>query len=171
MITLRDVTKSDKSIYDVWQNDSKLASYISRLYPNNCCVEDYDTARVCWFILEAWASSRRSLQPAIEEDTRDIGSVWLEKDTEETDTMVLGIFISGEQFRGKGIGSDSIKEAIRITKQRIAFRNVRLNVRKSNLRAIHCYEKCGFRIYGEGQKTAKDGTIIDYYQMVMKVGD
>jgi len=85
--------------------------------------------------------------------------------------MVLGIFISGEQYRGKGIGSDSIKEAIRISKQRISFRNVRLNVRKSNLRAIHCYEKCGFRIYGEGRKTAKDGAIIDYYQIEMKVGD
>jgi len=85
--------------------------------------------------------------------------------------MVLGIFISGEQYRGKGIGSDTIKEAIRISKQRISFRNVRLNARKRNLRAIQCYEKFGFNIYGQGQKLASDGTIIDYYQMEMKVGD
>lgn len=116
---------------------------------------DYDTSRVCWFI--------------IEEDIRDIGSVWLEKDSSESDAMILGIFILAEQYRGKGIGSDSIKEAIRISKQRIVFRNVRMNVRKSNLRAIHCYEKCGFRIYDEGRKTAQDGTIIDYYKMEVKV--
>ena len=157
MITLRDVAKSDESAYKAWQNDSNLTGYLSRLYPNNCCVADYDTSRVCWFI--------------IKEATYDIGSVWLEKDTEEADTMVLGIFISGEQYRGKGIGSDSIKEAILISKHRISFRNVRLNVRKSNLKAIHCYEKCGFNICGEGQKLASDGTIIEYYQMEMKVGD
>lgn len=155
MITLRDVSKSDESIFAAWQNDSKLTGYLNRLYPNNSSVVDYDTSRVCWFI--------------IEEDTRDIGSIWLEKDSSESDAMILGIFISTEQYRGKGIGSDSIKEAIRISKQRIVFRNVRLNVRKSNLRAIHCYEKCGFRIYGEGRKTAQDGTIIDYYKMEVKV--
>ena len=157
MITLRDVAKSDESTYKVWQNDSKLTGYLSRLCPDNSSVIDYDTSRVFWFI--------------IEEDTRDIGSIWLEKDTEGTDTMVLGIFISGEQRRGKGIGSDSIKEAIWISKQRTSFSNVRLNVRKGNLRAIHCYEKCGFNICGEGQKLSLDGTIIDYYQMEMKVGD
>lgn len=155
MITLRDVSKSDESIYEVWQNDSKLNVYLSRLHPNNCSVGDYDASRVCWFI--------------IEEDIRDIGSVWLERGRTESDAMILGIFIFGEQYRGKGIGSDAIKEAIRISKQRIAFRNVRLNVRKSNLRAIQCYEKCGFNIYGEGQKTASDGTIIDYYKMEVKV--
>lgn len=155
MITLRDVTKSDESTYKVWQKDSKLTGYLSRLCPNNSSVADYDTTRICWFI--------------IEEASCDIGSVWLEKDTEGTDIMVLGIFISGEQYRGKGIGSYTIKEAIRISKQRISFRNVRLNVRKSNLRAIHCYEKCGFKIYGEGQKTAQDATIIDYYEMEVKV--
>lgn len=157
MITLRDVAKSDEGTYKVWQNDSKLTDYLSRLCPNNSSVVDYDTSRVCWFI--------------IEEDTCDIGSVWLEKDTEGTDTMVFGIFISGEQYRGKGIGSDMIKEAIRISKRRISFSNVRLNVRKGNLRAIHCYEKCGFNICGQGQKLASDGTVIDYYQMERKVGD
>lgn len=50
----------------------------------------------------------------------------------------------------------------------MSFRYVRLNVRKSNLRAIRCYEKCGFRIGGEGQKKTKDGTINEYYQMVIE---
>jgi len=154
MVTLRDVTKSDERIYRGWQKDSKLDGYLSRLCPNNSSVVDYDTSRVCWFI--------------IEKGTQEIGSVWLEKDTEGTDTMILGIFISGEQHRNKGIGSAAIKEAIRISKQRISFGKIRLNVRKTNLRAMQCYIKCGFNICGEGQKYASDGTIIDYYQMEMK---
>ena len=157
MITLRDVSTSDESIYEVWQNDSKLTGYLSRLYPNNCSVAGYDASKVCWFI--------------IKENMHDIGSVWLERDRTEFDAMILGMFISEEQYRGKGIGGDVIKEAIRISKQRIVFRNVRLNVRKSNLGAIKCYEKCGFRIYCEGRKTAQDGTVIDFYQMEMKVGE
>jgi len=139
-----------------WQNDPELAAYLSRLSPNNCSVGDYDASKICWFI--------------IEEDACDIGSVWLEKDTKESEAVILGIFISGEQYRGKGIGNHVIKEAIRISKQRIPFTSVKLNVRKSNLRAIRCYEKCGFIILGEGKKTASDGTIIDYYKMEMKVG-
>lgn len=83
--------------------------------------------------------------------------------------MILGIFISGEQYRSKGIGSDAIKEAIRISRQRIYFNKVRLNVRKSNLRAIQCYEKCGFNISGEGRKITLEGNIIDYYKMEVKV--
>lgn len=61
MIALRDVSKSDECTYAVWQNDSKLKVYLSRLYPKNCSVGDYDVSRVCWFI--------------IKEDTRDIGSI------------------------------------------------------------------------------------------------
>lgn len=158
MITLRDVSKSDENIFAVWQNDSKMTGYLSRLCPNNSSVADYETSRVCWFIIQ-------------EETTGDIGAVWLEKDNSESDTMILGIFISEEQYRGKGIGINAIREAIQISKQRISFKNVRLNVRKSNLRARYCYEKCGFNICKEGQKLASNGTLIDYYQMEMKVGD
>ncbi len=157
MIKLRDIVKSDESKYKVWQNDSKLIGYLSRLCPNNSSVADYDTSKVCWYI--------------IEKDIREIGAVWLEKDNSESDTMILGIFISEEQYRGKGIGINAIREAIQISKQRISFKNVRLNVRKSNLRARYCYEKCGFNICKEGQKLASNGTLIDYYQMEMKVGD
>jgi len=156
MMSLRDISKSDERTYAIWQNNSELAGYLSRLYPYNSSVGDYGASRVCWFI--------------IEEDACAIGSVWLEKVIEEPDSMILGIFLSGEQYRGKGIGRAAIQEAIRISNQRIAFRNVRLNVRKSNLRAIKCYEKCGFKISGEGRKTASDGTVISYYTMEKKVG-
>jgi len=57
MIVLRDVSKSDESIFATWQNDSKLTDYLSRLCPSNSSVVDYDTSRVCWFIRDAWASS------------------------------------------------------------------------------------------------------------------
>jgi len=157
MIILRDVVNSDESIYKTMLNDTDLTDYLSRFFPNNSSIADYDTSKVCWFI--------------IEEDTSCIGSVWLERDPEETDTMILGIFISGAHNRGRGIGSYVIKEAIRISKQRMSFSYVRLNVRKSNLRAIRCYEKCGFRICGEGRKKSKDGAIIEYYKMVMKIED
>jgi len=156
-IILRDIVSTDESIYIALQNDSDLTDYMSRFYSNNCSVADYDISKVCWFI--------------IEKDKSCIGSVWLEKDTDETDTMILGIFITGEHNRGMGIGSHAIKEAIRISKQRIFFKYLRLNVRKSNIRAIHCYEKCGFRICGEGQKAVQNGSIIDYYRMVMKAED
>ncbi len=157
MIILRDIVNSDENKYKVLMTEPELTDYLSRFYPNNCSVSDYDPSRVCWFMIEENASC--------------IGSVWLERDPDETDTMMLGIFISGDHNRNRGIGSYAIKEAIRISKQRMPFQYVRLNVRKNNLRAIRCYEKCGFKICGEGRKNAENGVIIEYYQMVMKIED
>jgi len=141
MIVLRDVAGSDESMYQALQSDLDLTDYLSRFCPYNSSVANYDTSKVCWFI--------------IEEDTNCIGSIWLERDAQEPDTVILGIFISGKNSRGRGIGSYAIKEAIRISKQRMPFRYVRLNVRRNNLR----------------QKNAKNGAIIDYYRMIMKVED
>ena len=157
MIVLRDVAGSDESMYQALQSDLDLTDYLSRFCPYNSSVANYDTSKVCWFI--------------IEEDTNCIGSIWLERDAQEPDTVILGIFISGKNSRGRGIGSYAIREAIRISKQRMPFRYVRLNVRRNNLRAIRCYEKCGFKVCGEGQKNAKNGSIIDYYRMIIKVED
>jgi Acetyltransferases, including N-acetylases of ribosomal proteins len=154
MITLRDVTISDKSIYENWQNDSNLTGCMSRFCPYNSSVEDYNTERICWFV--------------IEKDACDVGSVWIEKEQESSDTATLGIFISGEQYRGKGLGSEAIKEAIRISRRRIDFQKVRLNVRKNNPGAVQCYMKCGFTITGEGQKVSLDATVIPYYSMEVK---
>ena len=127
MIKLRDITKSDEIIYKAWQNDSELSVYLSRLYPHKSYVGDYNKKMICWFIIKY--------------DAYDIGSVWLEKDLSEEDTMVLGIFIAEEEFRGKGIGSKAVEKAIQISKNRIPFRKIKLNVQKNNLRAIQCYKK------------------------------
>ncbi len=157
MITLREVSTSDKRLYDIWQIDSTLTGYLSRICPNDSSTADYDSSRVCWFI--------------IEDNSHEIGAVWLEKDRYAADFVTLGIFISEEHNRGKGIGIDAIKKAIQISKDRMAFKHVKLNVRKNNHRAIHCYEKCGFRIYDEGRKVAQDGTYVEYYKMSMEVDE
>ena len=157
MISLRDVSKPDTELYDVWQNDSKLKGYLSRLSPNDSSVAYYDKSRVCWYIIVY--------------DSRAIGAVWLEKDRYEADTVILGIFISSELDIGKGIGIDAIKEAIRVSIDRMPFKHVRLNVRKSNHRAICCYEKCGFKIHDEGSKVAQDGTLIEFYKMLMEIDE
>jgi hypothetical protein len=65
MIVLRDVVSFDESIYKAMLNDTDLPDYLSRFYPNNSCVADYDTSKVCWFI--------------IKEDTSCIGSVGLKE--------------------------------------------------------------------------------------------
>jgi hypothetical protein len=46
MIVLRDVISSDENIYKVMLNDTDLTDYLSRFYPNNSSIADYDTSKV-----------------------------------------------------------------------------------------------------------------------------
>lgn len=155
MIVLRDASKSDENIYNTWRNNAGLKEFLSRLEPKGCNTWDYDRSRICWFI--------------IENESEDAGAVWLEKNDEAAQEATLGIFISGEKQRGKGIGKEAIEEAIEISGQRMKFEKVVLNVRKSNTRAIQCYKRCGFVITGEGQKTNPEGMTIGFFTMKKEI--
>jgi len=102
MIVLRDVAGSDESMYQALQSDLDLTDYLSRFCPYNSSVANYDTSKVCWFI--------------IEEDTNCIGSIWLERDAQEPDTVILGILFP------ERIAGVEVSEATRL-KKRYGFQN------------------------------------------------
>ncbi len=155
MITLRDVAASDWDRYSRWKNDTRLSEYLSRTCPEGCDALTYDPLKTGWFIISA--------------EEQDIGAVWLEKDPEDPAAAILGIFILEDSHRGKGAGRTAIEEAITISRKRFSFNKVKLNVRKSNLRALNCYLRCGFLVLAEGKKWTSGGTRIEYYTMERKM--
>ena len=73
-----------------------------------------------------------------------IGAVWLEKEHSSLRTAKLGIFIADKEMRNKGIGTKAITRYINENRKAMKLTEVTLNVRAENIRAIRCYEKCGF---------------------------
>lgn len=50
--------------------------------------------------------------------------------------------------RNKGYGQTMIREAVQIARKKYLDKPLKLYVEKKNARAIHVYEKCGFKITG-----------------------
>lgn len=81
----------------------------------------------------------------------------------------LGIMIGKQEYWGKGIGKNEISLVINQSQGILRFNKVRLNVRKTNNRALRCYMKYGFCINGEGEKVNSDGLKIEFLNMVFKI--
>lgn len=61
----------------------------------------------------------------------------------QNSTCFVGISI-GEQWQGKGLGTDAMKTLIDFIFNYIAINKIKLQVFSFNTAAIRSYEKCGF---------------------------
>lgn len=124
IITLETVNSDNLSFYKPFETafDNGLNQYQSRIYPNK------DAEKLLWYYIKT--------------ENQYIGSIWLEK-SENKEYAVLGVFIADEKYRNKGLGGEAIKLVLE-KMSLLNVREVRLNVRESNIRAIKCYRKTGF---------------------------
>ena len=73
--------------------------------------------------------------------------------------------------QNKHYGTEALKSIIKYGYEKIGLKGIDLNVYKTNLKAIHCYEKVGFVIDGEGyteediHRTIKDNIKIIYFYL------
>lgn len=67
---------------------------------------------------------------------------------------IISVYLK-EEYRGRGIASQLMKEAIKVIKARKITKKVKLNVTTNQLAAVNLYKKFGFRIVGELQKEMK----------------
>ena len=65
-------------------------------------------------------------------------------DEEQKIGKVCRFLIGSEDIRGKGIGTEVLKEAVRICFEELKFEKITLGVFDFNESAIRCYEKVGF---------------------------
>ena len=71
-----------------------------------------------------------------------IGNIEL-MDIQDGDAM-LGIAITAEQ-QDRGFGSEAVAALLRYGFETLGLRRIWLKARPFNVRALHVYEKCGFR--------------------------
>ena len=77
------------------------------------------------------------------------------------DAYSIGITI-GSRYWNRGYGQDSIRVLLKYLFEDLGAIRVELEVMKSNLRAINCYKKCGFKEEGIlRSKCYIDGEYVD----------
>jgi RimJ/RimL family protein N-acetyltransferase len=152
-ISLRPFTSCDLETCEKWARDIEAEQFQSRYYPrsfNGKDISGNDLLR-CWYIILV--------------DDEEVGTVWLEKNTADAVVGILGIMIGRKEKFGKGIGRIAIFQAIEQARDQLGYCSVELNVRKGNIRAIACYQHCGFVAIREGIKISKDGKEVPYQTM------
>lgn len=77
-----------------------------------------------------------------------IGAISLEQISWSGKRAELRVFIGPEECRGRGYGTDAVGSILRIAFDEMGLNEVYLRVKRTNLRAIACYRKCGFRVSG-----------------------
>lgn len=149
-ISLRAFVAEDIQLIQQWIHTGNLSYFMSRWSPHDFIDGSWPKDLVRWhtIILEG----------------REIGTVWMERDSSTSKTCDLGILIGDPAFRGHGAGSQAILLAELDAAAHWGADLVRLRVRASNSRAIRCYQKAGYLLSGVTQKDI-DGVMMEVMHM------
>jgi RimJ/RimL family protein N-acetyltransferase len=135
MVQLRPVLVDDVKYFATWWRDDSLIVLTSG---NHAELSNNQLEKYFREILE----QRNRIDCMIEVGGETVGHVNAQERTE--DWYELQIVIGNKEYWGKGYGP----AAILLFLQRLSARGIQkvyLEVRPENVRAIHAYEKCGFR--------------------------
>ena len=151
-ILLRPFKSVDLNNLRNWSKDIDAGRYMSRIFPKRFDGKNFENCDYFnWFVIVS--------------DGTDVGCIWLEKENIDDTFIQLVIIIGNEEFFGKGIGRMAIEKVIRETDLVYHSQSIRLNARKSNIRAQACYNACGFKTISQGVKTNNQGDQIEFLTM------
>jgi|GEM_PF-2146559 RimJ/RimL family protein N-acetyltransferase len=143
-INFRKVEPSDLNKFRVWYERIGGSELFSNFIPSTF-VSLEESKGLLWFI--------------ILDDEEEIGTIWFERRDQETRCYDLGIYLNRIDLFGNGIGKEAIHTATETILSREDARELCLDVRKGNFRAIRCYKKLGFATIHEGEKVTASGKI------------
>lgn len=136
-INIRPLRIEDAQISFKWRNDPEVFKYTGNTYSN---LITYET-ELNW--IKKVINNPDEARFAIEVEGRYIGNIYLTNINELS--AEYHIFIGDKTFWGKGIGEKASLLIIEYGFKILNLRNIFLNVRHENKRAISLYQKIGFR--------------------------
>ena len=148
LVQLREKRLSDAREDYAWQTDPELAELDAAL-PLDMPFAHYRDL----YSGELWHRSRSRQRYAV--DTMDgthIGNCGYYNIDDEKCEAELGIMIGDRNYWNKGYGKDIISTLLSDIFQSTQFERIYLKTLESNLRAQQCFQKCGFRSYGQASE-------------------
>ena len=157
----------DEPLFHAWINDPDVTEHLSNLYPFSHVAErewleknmtvDYNHAG---FAVETLAESRL------------IGSIGLIEVVPESRNATLGIMIGDKTCWDSGYGTDAMRVLCRFGFDYMNLHRIELQVIAGNDRALHVYEKVGFRLEGTRRDAMfKAGSYSDVFVMGLLAGE
>ena len=131
--SLRKVKESDITYFSKWWRDGDLISLTSG---NKKLLSDKEVTKYFKFLLA------REWEFMITIGAKTIGHISLVK--RRNRWYETQIIIGDRKEWGKGYGTEAIKKILQKVKHS-KIKNIYLEVRPNNIRAIRAYEKCGFK--------------------------
>ncbi|SFN78271.1 Protein N-acetyltransferase, RimJ/RimL family [Pseudobutyrivibrio sp. UC1225] len=162
-VFLTPITYDDCEDYIRWRNSDLIKSRF--IYRKDLTVEDQrnwiknmvETGKVAQFII--WDKN----------DNKKIGSVYLQKIDQDKKDGEFGILIGEVDYLNGGRGSEAARLINRYGFEELGLKKIYLRVLASNDRAIHTYEKVGFRPEKDGAKKYIEIDGVDTEVLFMSV--
>lgn len=143
-VFLRSVERKDINIfYDIWSDEE------IRKYDGGYLVPPSKE-----YLLEnfnRYMNSNKKYLSIVNEKGVVIGYITYEEARDFSEIYSIGITL-GRDFISRGYGSDAIKTLLKFLFMNRGANRVELEVVDSNIRAIGCYKKCGFKEEGKKRK-------------------
>jgi diamine N-acetyltransferase len=157
-VRLRAVERVDLPTFVKWINDQEVTQFLELNPPMS--LEDEEK----WFV-----NLQKSEDKVFSIDTKEgklIGNVGLMRLNWKDRSVLIGIMIGEKEFWNQGYGTDAIETLLRYLFDELALNRVYLIADERNARALHCYEKLGFKKEGVlRQNRYKDGVYTNDVMM------
>jgi RimJ/RimL family protein N-acetyltransferase len=111
------------------------------------------------YLREAEAGRKRLFVALDAGSGRAIGHIELSHILPHLSAFVSRVLIGEPAFRGRGYGTRLVETFVRYAFAEFGFHRLDLGVLPTNARAIHCYEKLGFRYVGTWPDGLKKGNV------------
>lgn len=161
-IILREYRKEDLKDIREWVNDPEVVENLSDvfLYPHTL------TQTENWLTAQLEGKGNKGFVIAHKDSQEYIGQIdFIEIDWRNR-VGEIGIVIGAAKNRGRGFGSEALRLLQQFTFETLNLNKIELKVHDYNKRAIHCYQKCGFKEEGRlRERFYKQGRYTDYIQM------
>ena len=143
LIRLRAREPEEEPLLHRWFNDPEVTEFLSIRYPLSHQQERDFLARVSTISFD-----HASFSIVTKDDGRLIGGCGFERTSPENRSAILGIAIGDKTCWNGGYGTDAMRTLCRFGFEHMNLHRIELDVYAGNERALHVYEKVGFRVEG-----------------------
>ena len=143
-LVFEPVSPDDVEGMDKWLSQFDLAEFMTGWVPRTVRAGNWRPELCRWDVIVI--------------EGRRVGAVWIERERVGDRTADLGILIAEPEFRRIGIGTQVLRTIHEWSCQCWGTETIRLRVRATNLPAVACYKKNGYRIMRASTRCMTDSS-------------
>ena len=164
LVKLGAIQREYLPCYVEWLNDWEVRRFMAPVLPHPFTLQDEEE----WFNRQRGEQDARHFAILTRAEGRLIGNCGLHQIDWTNRHAIFGVFIGNKEYWGRGFGTDATRTLLRYAFEEANLNRVELEVFSFNTRAIHMYDKCGFKLEGtRRQALFREGQLHDEHIMAI----